>query len=73
MIDADYHPRLKLLAELMEQNPESKVRDLQRECLKYYPLHYQATQRSWLGIRTAFAAADILNAPLLAEHWEGMK
>jgi hypothetical protein len=58
-IDADYGKRLKLLAELMDQDPKKPVRELQAECLKYYPLASVEAQRNWLSMKTAFAAAKI--------------
>jgi len=57
--DVDYARRLELLQELMEKNPQTPVRKLLRECLKYYPLHSQEAQRRWMSIDTAFKAADL--------------
>jgi hypothetical protein len=60
-IDIDYHNRLDWLAELMLQNPKSRVRRLQREALKYYSLSSKEAIRNWMSWRTAFAAADVAN------------
>jgi hypothetical protein len=60
-IDTDYHNRLDWLAELMLQNPKSRVRRLQREALKYYPLSSKEAIRNWMSWRTAFAAAELAN------------
>jgi hypothetical protein len=59
--------RLELLATFMEQSPKAKVRDLQREALKYYPVSNQELVRDWMKLKTAFAAAKILNDRLLNE------
>lgn len=67
-IDADFHKRLELLADLMEQDPNKKMRKLQREALKYYPLHYKECIRGWMKIRIGFLAADICNNRMLQEE-----
>ena len=56
-VDVDYHKRLDWLAELMLLSPKKKVRDLQAEALKYYPLESTEAQRHWLSIETSFKAA----------------
>ncbi len=65
--DYDYGTRLRLLAELMEASPDKKVRDLQREALKYYPIYSTESIRHWMSIRTAFLAADISVRKILTE------
>lgn len=60
-IDVDYHRRLELLAELMIQNPHRRMKKLQREALKYYPLYYKENIRHWMGFRTAFRASDLID------------
>lgn len=64
-VDSDWHRRLHLLAELMVDNPTSNMKRLQREALKYYPLASTEAIRNWMSWYTAFAAADIANAPLM--------
>jgi hypothetical protein len=58
-IDTDYHNRLDWLAQLMIDNPKSKIKKLQRESLKYYPLSSAQAVRNWMSWSTAFAAADV--------------
>ena len=58
-IDTDYHNRLDWLAQLMIDNPKSKMKKLQRESLKYYPLSSAQAVRNWMNWRTALAAADV--------------
>jgi hypothetical protein len=58
-IDTDYHNRLDWLAQLMIDNPKSKMKKLQRESLKYYPLSSAQAVRNWMSWRTALAAADV--------------
>jgi hypothetical protein len=60
-IDTDYHNRLDWLAELMLQNPKSRVRRLQKEALNYYPLGSKEAIRNWMSWRTAFAAAEVID------------
>jgi len=60
-IDTDYHNRLDWLAELMLLNPKSRVKRLQREALKYYPLSSKEAIRNWMSWRTAFDAAEVAN------------
>lgn len=59
-IDADFSPRLNWLSELMVQDPDKSVRKLQWEALKYYPLSCTEGIRTWMTMRIAFLAADIL-------------
>ena len=63
-IDADYHRRAEFLATLMKQNPNTKMRKLQKEALRMYPVQSKELQRHLLSIRYAFYAADILNKEL---------
>lgn len=60
-VDVDYQKRLDWLADLVLQNPKKRIRDLQRESLKYYPLGSQEAVRNWMSMKTAFAAADLAN------------
>jgi hypothetical protein len=60
-IDTDYSKRMELLTQLMNLNPHKPIKKLQREALKYYPLHYKESIRMWMGWRVAAQAADILN------------
>ena len=60
-IDSDFHKRLELLADLMEVSPNKKVKTLQWEALKYYPLGGKEAIRNWMTMRVAFLAADIAN------------
>lgn len=64
--DFDYWPRLKYLWELMQQNPNSRTRDLQREALKAYPLQSVAAQRAFLRHKTAERACAVF-CPLFKE------
>jgi hypothetical protein len=60
-IDTDYHNRLDWLSQLIIDNPKSKIKKLQRESLKYYPLSSDQAIRNWMSWRTAFAAAELAN------------
>ena len=68
MSDVHHHDRLCLLAELMQMSPDKPVRKLQREALKAYPLTGTEAVRSWMSMRTAFAAADISNSEIIARY-----
>lgn len=61
IVDCDWNKRMTLLVELMQLRPDKPMKKLQREAMKYYPLHYTASQRLWLSYKTAMHAADILN------------
>jgi hypothetical protein len=65
--DTDRHVRLELLAELMLANPARRIKRLQREALKFYPLGSKEAIRHWMSWRTAFAAADIANDKFMSE------
>lgn len=65
--DLGYHDRFNLLCELMRLYPNSKMRKLQKEALRYYPLTSIEGQRQWLSMATAWKAADRLNEELLGE------
>jgi len=67
MSDYDFNTRLALLAELMERNPEKRMKNLQREALKYYPLDGNESIRHWMSTRVAFLAADIANKTLMED------
>ena len=66
-VDTEFHRRLELLAELMIASPNKRMKSLQWEALKYYPLYHRECIRSWMTMRIAFLAADIANKPLLTE------
>jgi len=57
--DTDYWPRMELLYQLTQRSPNKPMRKLQRESLKYYPLYYQETQKTWLSTKTAFKCFEI--------------
>lgn len=61
MHDVDFHARLELLADLMKRSPNKRMKKLQWEALKYYPLYFTASIRHWMSARVASMAADILN------------
>lgn len=63
-IDTARVDRLVLLHRLMIQYPDKLARDLQKECLRLYPLYSQEARRDWLSIRTAFLADDMFNGKL---------
>ena len=52
--DFDYWNRLQLLYDLAIENPESRMRDLQIEALKYFPLCSISARRRFLSIETAY-------------------
>jgi len=61
MIDCDWNKRMNILTELMQLKPDGKMKKLQREALKYYPLYYTESIRAWMSFRIAFIAAERLN------------
>lgn len=66
--DVDYHHRLNWLAELMLISPNTRMKRLQRESLKYYPLRSVEAIRHWMSWSVAFAAADIANKQILEQY-----
>ena len=59
--DVDWGKRMELLLDLMHRSPHTKMRKLQWEALKYYPLYYVSSIRNWMSTAIAFKAADLLN------------
>lgn len=49
MSDVDYNRRLRWLAKLMILYPDATMKKLQRETLKYYPLHHPEGVKHWMG------------------------
>ncbi len=61
ILDCDWGRRMDMLVVLMQQNPKKKMKKLQAEALKYYPLYYNSSIRNWMSWRTANIAADHQN------------
>ena len=72
IFDYDRSKRLRLLWELMSLYPGKRVKSLQREALKYYPLGTDKLTRQWLSYKTVFAAIDQFD-PLVKQHKKQMK
>lgn len=61
MIDCDWGRRMNLLVELMQLSPNKRMKKLQREALKYYPLYYTESIRNWMSYKIGLHAAERLN------------
>lgn len=59
--DCDWGKRMDLLVDLMEIYPNGKMKDLQREAMKYWPLYYNHSIRKWMSSNTGSHAAERLN------------
>jgi hypothetical protein len=60
IIDSAWGERMALLVELMQLSPHKPMKKLQWEAMKYFPLYYTESQRSWMSSKTALKAAERL-------------